>query len=295
MKKRAGVILCLVFMMIFVSVPLAFAGQGALKLDDTYPRNGDKGTAVENASVKLYFNEDVVPKNKTVRTANEKAFKLVDEKGKAVPIQVLYSHKEKGMMMVLSETATGANNVIKGDTKYTLTIDSGFEAAGGDTLGKTQRISFTTLNQSRTMKVNMAMMAVMMVGMIFFSSRAMRKQQEKERAQKGKTETVNPYKEAKRTGKSVEEIVEKDRKNKEKQAAAKAKRDAKRKQELEAEKAEKEVQRKSGNMRVSGPRPISAAGSTYKTGRKAEAEARKAKNTTRPKNQTGKQKNSKKK
>ena len=46
---------------------------------------------------------------------------------------------------------------------------------------------------------------------------------------------------------------------------------------------------------MTGPRPISAAGSTYKTGRKAKAErekavatAKAAAGTTRPKNATGK-------
>jgi hypothetical protein len=53
--------------------------------------------------------------------------------------------------------------------------------------------------------------------MIFFSMRSAKKAMEKENDQKQKKDTVNPYKEAKRTGKSVEEIVEKDKKKKAKQ------------------------------------------------------------------------------
>lgn len=293
MKKRIGAVLCLSIMFVFAGASFALAGQGDLKLEDTYPRNGATGTAVENLSVKLYFNEGIIPKNKAIRAANEKAFKMTDEKGKRIPIKVLYSHKEKGMMMILSETMSGSKNTIKGNTEYTLSIDPSFVSESGDELGKAQKVAFKTLDQQKNGMINMGMMVVMMVGMIFFSSRSMKKQMEKEQAAKGKTDTVNPYKEAKRTGKSVEEIVEKDRKNKEKQAAAKAKQDAKRKKELEEEAAEK--RENSHNKRVSGPRPVSAENSKYVAKRKADAAARKAKNTTRPKNQTGKQKNKKKK
>ena len=118
---------------------------------------------------------------------------------------------------------------------------------------------------------------------------------EKENEEKGKSETVNPYKEAKRTGKSVEEIVEKDKKRKAKQAEADAKRKA------EEKKLQEEVEaklRKENNKRVSKARPISAAGSTYKVDVKKTAKPsgnNNKKGNTNPKNQTGKQKNAKNK
>ena len=133
------------------------------------------------------------------------------------------------------------------------------------------------------------------VGMIFFSSRSAKKAMEKEKEEKGKSETVNPYKEAKRTGKSVEEIVEKDKKRKAKQAEAEEKRKAEEKK-IQEEVAEK--LRKESNKRVSKARPISAAGSTYKVEVKKTANpsgGNNKKGNTNPKNQTGKQKNSKNK
>ncbi|MDO4546439.1 MAG: Ig-like domain-containing protein [Bacillota bacterium] len=290
--KRIGAILCLSMMLIFMSASVCFAGQGDLAIKDQYPKDGATGTAVENASIKIWFNQDVRPKSKDIRKANKSEIKLVDEKGKAVPIYVAYSPDEEGLMMVLSSN----DAKIEGDTEYTLTIGAGFQASNGDTLAKGDKVSFTTLNQSQATTVNMVMMGVMMVGMIFFSSRSMKKQQEKERAEKGKRDTVNPYKEAKRTGKSVEEIVERDQKAKEKEAAAAAKRKAK--QQGKSGNSGKDKEQAADKKRVAGPRPISAAGGTYKAPKKkstAKNQQNKNQNSSRPKNQTGKQRNTKNK
>lgn len=291
--KRTGVLLCLLLMMMLMSASVCFAEEGGLKIEAQYPENGATGTAVENASLKIWFNQDVRPQSEQVRQANEKAIKLVDEKGKNIPIYVAYSPDEEGLMMVLSDNSAQ----IQGDTEYTLTIDPSFQAASGDTLAEGDKVSFTTLNQSQATTVNMIMMGVMMVGMIFFTSRSMKKQQEKEKAAKGKTETVNPYKEAKRTGKSVEEIVEKDKKNKEKQAAAAAKR-ASKNQRAKAAKEKADKNTSSDKKRVAGPRPISAAGGQYKPAKKKVQKSQQnqqKKGNTRPKNQTGKQRNTKNK
>lgn len=283
--KRIGAILCLSVMLVFISASVCFAGQGELTIEEQYPKDGATGTAVENASIKVWFNQEVRPANKEIRKANKKAVKLVDGKGKEVPIYVAYSPDEN-MMMVLSSNEAK----IEGDTKYTLTIDPSFQASGGDRLAAPDKVAFTTLDQSQNMTVNMVMMGVMMVGMIFFSSRSMKKQMEKDKADKGKRDTVNPYKEAKRTGKSVAEIVEKDSKTKEKEAAAAAKRAAKR-----AKAEQNDIEGDSlNNKRVAGPRPISAVGGKYKV-QPAKGKPQQKQGTTRPKNQTGKQKNTKNK
>ena len=116
------------------------------------------------------------------------------------------------------------------------------------------------------------MMFVMFGGMFFFTSRQMKKQQEKNQDTRPvKEEAFNPYKEAKRTGKSVQEVIAAHEKEQAKKAAKAAKKAAKHDAEEEYEEIED-----NGNHKVKGPRPISAAGSTFITGRKAEAEARKA-------------------
>ena len=82
---------------------------------------------------------------------------------------------------------------------------------------------------------------------------------------------MNPYKEAKRTGKSVEEIIEKENKKKEK-AAQKAARAA----EEEDDDEDYEPYIPEGHYRVKTLRTVASGGSTYITGRKAAAEEKAA-------------------
>lgn len=285
--KRISAIISLVLMMVMMTASFSFAAEGELKIEKQYPEDGATGMSVENASIKIWFDEDVVPKNDAVRKANKKAIKLVDEKGKEVPIYVAYSAKEEGLMMVLSKF--DAN--IEGDMEYTLTIDDTFQSTDGDRLLAGDKVTFKTLNQARATTVNMVLMFVMMGGMVFFTTRSAKHTAEKEKKASGKHDTVNPYKEAKRTGKSVEEIVAQDQKNKQKEAEAKARRDAKRAKELEEERRE-ELNIKT----VSALKPISEGGAKYRVPTKVKTKQanKNNKGTTRPKNQSGKQKNKKK-
>ena len=87
-------------------------------------------------------------------------------------------------------------------------------------------------------------------------------------AAQAKEAKVNPYKEAKKTGKSVEEIVEKDQKRKEK-LAKKAEED-----DDDDDDDDDEDYLEEGHYRVKTKRTVASGGSSYITGRKAEAEAR---------------------
>ncbi|MBP3384408.1 MAG: Ig-like domain-containing protein [Firmicutes bacterium] len=284
MKRRAAVIFVTLVMML-MSAATCFAGDGELKIKSQYPEDGATGTSVENLSIKIRFDQDVYPASEKVRKNNEEAITMKSEDGKKVPIKVVYSEDEEGLMMVLSTNKAK----IEGDKEYTLKIDKSFEATNGDKLSEVDKVTFKTQNQKRTMTVNMLLMFVMMGGMVVFSMKSTQHDAKKAKEEKGKHDTVNPYKEAKRTGKSVEEIVAKDQKQKEKEAAAQAKRDAKRAKEKEEERREE-----LNIHHVAGPRPISAAGGKYKVAKKAAPE-KSNKGTTRPKNQSGKQKNKGKK
>lgn len=296
--KKTGAIACLIIMIISVFAPSCFAvessassGQTNFKIISSTPQDGAKNVSVENLSVKLYFDKEMLPESKAVREANAKQFTLTDNKGKKIPIKVYYSHKEEGLMMVVSDVID-SDIKIESNTKYKLTIKKGLQATDGTTLGDSITIGFQTLDQAGSTRVYMIMMVVMIAGMIFFSTRSAKKALEKENEEKGKTETVNPYKEAKRTGKSVEEIVAADNKRKAKQAEAVAK-----KKEKEAELIEEILKEEKAkyNKRVSSPKPISKAGGTYKVKIVKTQPQTNKKGTTNPKNQTGKQKNSKKK
>lgn len=300
--KRISALVCLMIMAVSILAPSCFAAKDAsgaqdganFKIEKTTPKDNAKNVSVENLSVKIYFDTKMLPKDKATREANAKQFKLTDKKGKKIPIKVYYSHKEEGLVMVVSDTVK-KDIQIEGNTEYDLTIGKDLQSTDGTKMGVSQKLHFKTLDQKGSTRIYMLMMGVMIVGMVFFSSRSAKKAMEKENEEKGKSETVNPYKEAKRTGKSVEEIVEKDKKRKAKQAEADAKRKA------EEKKLQEEVEaklRKENNKRVSKARPISAAGSTYKVDVKKTAKLsgnNNKKGNTNPKNQTGKQKNAKNK
>lgn len=272
--KNKGRILSLVLALILIVSCFSFAS--ALTLKDTYPQADTNGAAIENFGVKLYFDSPLTEEK--LGSVNDHCFKLVDEQGHNLPIIVLYSPKEEGVVMVLFDSAKenkdkdGKKIVIQGDTEYTLTISSDFINDNGDELGVNKVIKFKTLNQKRNMAVNMVLMAFLYAGIIIFSIRSAKKQasQEKQKQSNVKSQSVNPYKEAKRTGKSVEEIVEQDRQNKAKAAEKAAKKNAKDDDDDEWEYLE------AGHYRVGSPRTVASGGSTYITGRKAAAEKRKA-------------------
>ena len=278
--KRTGrilLILALVVMTVILSAGMAFADgeAGGLKLVETYPADGSKGAAIENFDVKLYF--DGVLTKEALGKKNNGCFELTDADGQKYPLIVLYDPKNEGIMMVLFDYTTdetdadGKTLKIKGDTEYTLKISGDLMADNGDTLGQDQIITFKTINQARNSAISMGMMLVLYAGIIFFTMRNSKKKAEEAKA-KGGYDPVNPYKEAKRTGKSVEEIVAKENKKKEK-AAQKAARDA----EDDDDDDDYEYVPE-GHYRVKSIRTVASGGSTYITGRKAIAEekARKA-------------------
>ncbi|MBQ9014842.1 MAG: Ig-like domain-containing protein [Firmicutes bacterium] len=306
--KRISALLCAMILTIFMMAPACFAAQADAEATDasqvtkpgfelvsSSPEDGATGVAVDNFSVKIYFSKEMLPKSEAVRKANEKQFTLVDEEGESIPVKVYYSEKEKkrGLMMVAADYSNNneKNVQIKGATTYTLTIGDGLQAADGSTYNNTTKLSLKTLNQQRSMIVYMILMFAMMGGMVYFTMRSTKKAAEKEKEEHA-TKGVNPYKEAKKTGKSVDEIVAKNEKQRSKKQQAEEKRRA---AEAELEARILEEMRREKNKRVAGPRPISAVGGTYKVEVKRtrpNAEPKKTnKGTTNPKNQSGKKKN----
>ena len=273
--KRIVAILCMLMVVFTRSAPCASAA--GLGITKTSPENGDKGVPLENMSVKVFFDQDVY--NKDNFEQNKKAFKLVDSKGHEVPTRVLFNAKDKDVALVLAEKTDKDGKAIQIEpvSKYTLYIDGDFVAANGNTLGENQKISFKTLNPSTTMKISMGMMVIMMVVMVAASSKAMKKQQEKEDKENNvhqKEEKFNPYKVAKETGQSVEEVLAIEKKRKEREER-KEERKENRKEKFHHEKEEEddiEEYLEPDHYKVKRARKVADAGSTYITGRKAEAE-----------------------
>lgn len=265
--RKLGRILCLATLIVTLTASICF-GAESLQIVDAYPEDGQKNTTIENMCVKLWFNHEMGDKASV--KANADCFKLTDDEGKEVPIRIFYHPDDTKQVLVLADTTKKLD--IKDNTEYTMTVSADLIDNDGHKLGQDAKYSFTTLNQSRNTSIYMIMMFVMFGGMFFFTSRQMKKQQQKEQDNRPtKEEAFNPYKEAKKTGKSVQEVIAAHEKEQAKKAAKAAKKAAKHDAEEEYEEIED-----NGNHKVKGPRPISAAGSTFITGRKAEAEARKA-------------------
>lgn len=280
--KRAGRILSLVIILVMMTTLFCFAApaedaqqadtNGTLTLLDTYPKDGAKGAAIENMSVKLYFDSEFT--EKVLKKANDDAIQLIGPEGEKLPTRVLYNPKEEGVVLVIVDNDKEGKIITgKGNSEYTLKISGSLRDDKGNTLGEDKAITFTTLNQSANNMINMLMMFGMFGAIMVISMRGAKKEAQKQQAAR-KEEKVNPYKEAKRTGKSVEEIVEQDQKNKAKQAEKAARRAAREAEDYDDYPEE-------GVYRVKGPRPIAAAGGRYITGRKALAEAKKAEEEAR--------------
>ena len=289
--KRLGAIISLTLLIVMLTTSFAFAGT--LELVSSYPEDGDGGFQIENTGVKLYFNEDVINKNNNA--VNDKAIKIVNAKGEKMPVKLFYSTKEEGLVLVLIE------GTLESNSEYTLHVTEDFTAADEDLISKPISLTFKTRDMSNDMTVNMVLMGLMFVGVLFFSSRNIKKQAAKQQEEKVKDDKVNPYKVSKETGKSVQEVVQKNAKEKEKKARQEAKNKPNNEKPGSGEKHADVIDKGPNHYKVSSPKPISLAGSSYKTGRKAKAEAAavreaaaKKAGTTRPKNQSGKAKNKKK-
>lgn len=280
--KRIGTILSLSILIVLISCSAVFAT--GLKLETSYPENGTGGLQPAGVAMKLHFNQDV--SSADIQEANKKCMKLTDKNGKAIPLKLLHSAaKPKDLLVIVDKT-------LEQNSAYKFTLSRDFKGTNGDTLGQDIKINFKTRNVSNDTNVNMLLMGVMVVAMVFFSSRTMKRQLQKEQEQKDELGKVNPYKVAKETGKSVEEVVAKAQKEKEK-----ANKHKKSNEHHHLGNKKEKIEETSSNKRVKSARPVSAGGSSYVTGRKDMAENSKLEKSksTHPKNATGKSKNTKKK
>lgn len=291
--KRVIAIVCTCMIMVMMSIAPVFAAE-SLEIVDSTPKNGDTGMAIDNLGVKLTFNEPMYSKKYDRQQKN--CFKITDGDGKDVPIIVAINPKKGHENEVLVLEDTTSKYKVQQESKYTLTISEDLVSADGNTMSSKAlaagNITFETMNQKSATTGNMFLMLIMMTAIILITVRDNKKAAEDEKNKKKNEQKVNPYKEAKKTGKSVVDVVAQDEKDKAKRAEKQAQKDAKKEKQREADrrleekeraKLEKEREHIRGGekkdyvdpsrKRVSKPMPISLAGSTYKTGRKAKAEA----------------------
>ncbi|MBQ1484705.1 MAG: Ig-like domain-containing protein [Eubacterium sp.] len=268
--KKISIWVCLSLLLVMLCTAFAF-GDG-LEIVESYPDDGRKNMSVENLGIKLTFNNAVNSEENKAADPG-KYFSITDTEDPSNPLEIKVYYNPKAPEEVLVLYSGEAYLQSKTVKEYKVWISGDFADVDGNTLGADRTISFTTINQKLNTTVYFVMMIVMFGGMFFFSSRQAKKQSADDT--EVRDEPFNPYKEAKRTGKSLEEVIAQHEKETARREAKAAKR-APKEPEPEPEDDWQEDWDVDGLYKVKRRRPISEGGGKYITGRKAIAEARKA-------------------
>lgn len=272
--KRGTLIAVLAAVMVMMSAAMSFAA-GGLELVSSYPEDGQKNTSMENLGVKLTFSNPI--NSKEAKATDESLFAIYDEDGKAIPVKVLFSDKNDGLVLVVADIDEGF--VAKNNADYKLVIGADLVDNEGNVLGEEKTITFKTYNQRVNNMVNMGMMFVMFGGIMFLTVRQNRQKEEEEADKKEEPkEAFNPYKEAKRTGRTVEEVKAEQAKKEEKLAKKKA-RKSKSSETPQEKKIDNCAELLNNVYHVHAPAPVSKEDRSIealRAMRKAEARAAKA-------------------
>ena len=272
--KRSTLIALLAAVMVMAGSVFSFAADG-LTLVSSYPEDGQTNTSMENLGVKLTFSNPI--NSEEAKKIDKSKFSIVDEEGEKVPVKVLFSDKNDGLVLVVADIDEGF--IAKNNCEYTLTIDAGLVDNEGNELAQAQTVTFKTYNQRVNNMVNMAMMFIMFGGIMFLTMRQNKQKEEESQDKKEEPkEAFNPYREAKRTGKSVEEVMAEQAKKEEKEAKKKARK--KKNDDTPAEKKIENCAQYLNNVyHVHAPAPINKADRSMNALialRKEEARAEKA-------------------
>lgn len=250
--KRGTLIAILTAIMVMACSAFSFA-EGGLQLVSSYPEDGQKDTSMENLGVKLTFNNPI--NSAEAKKIDADKFSITDEDGEKVPIMVLFSEKNDGLVLVVANVDEGF--VAKNNSEYTLKISAGLVDNEGNELAKDQTITFRTYNQKVNNAVNMVMMFIMFGGIMFLTMRQNKQKEEEENSSEDDSkEAFNPYREAKRTGKSVEEVKAEQARKEEKLAKKKARKN-KGKEQPQEKKIENCAELLNNVYHVHAPAPIS--------------------------------------
>ena len=272
--KKVSLIAVLTSLMILAASAFSFAA-GELTLVSSYPEDGQKNTSMENLGVKLKFSGPI--NSKEAKATDADKFAIYDEDGKVVPTKILFSDKNDGLVLVLADPDEGFS--AKNNSEYRLVIDEGVVDNDGNVLAEEQTVTFKTYNQRVNNIVNMAMMFIMFGGIMFFSLRQANSQKEEEALKEEPKEAFNPYREAKRTGKSVEEVKAEQAKKEEKLAKKRARKNKNKDTEHTEKKIENCAELLNNVYHVHAPAPINKADRSIdalRAQRKAAARAEKA-------------------
>ncbi len=250
--KKASLIAILTSIMIMAASALCFA-EGGFQLESSFPEDGQTNTSMENLGVKLTFSKAL--NSEEAQKANAGKFVIYDDEGNTIPTQVLFSDDEGGLVLVLADIDKGF--VAKNNSEYKLVVSGEVVDNDGDVLGADETVTFKTYNQKINNMVSMGMMFVMFGGVMVLSLKQNNDKKEDEEPKDAPKEAAfNPYKEAKRTGKTVEEVKEEQAKKEARAAKKKARK--KKNSETPAEKKIENCAELLNNVyHVHAPAPVS--------------------------------------
>lgn len=245
--KRLGSVLCLSLLTVLIATTFSFAS--GLTLVKSFPEEGNNSLTPANVAIKLVFSEKI--SDPVSISANSGRFAIVDSEGNPIGFEPLYNEIKypNEVWLQISETLTQ-------NTSYKVTISEGMQGSTGNVLDKSITLNFSTRNTEADSKGYMMLMMVMIGGMVAFSIFDTKRKIKKETAKKEEDLKVNPYKEAKRTGKSVEQVVA--RTDKEKAQAERRKAKVTKRQSDNSGKEDRASD--PGVKRVKKARPISEKG-----------------------------------
>jgi hypothetical protein len=256
---------------IFSTVAVFAADGASLNLISSSPEAGSSDLQSQNVGIKLYFDGDVT--DASVQKRNAECFKFTYKSGKdtkELPVKAYFDTRgDKGYILAIIDTDDLQNKMLENAKAYQLTISGDLTSTNGKTLGSSKTLDFQTVDQSGNTKIYMLLMVAMvgaMIGMTVFQNKRKAKAAAEVAAKGGR---VNPYKLAKEKKISVKEameLIERDRQRRLKRLGIAEGKDEK----AAAAAAEKPRD----TRKVKAPRPISAAGSSYRTGRSALVEKR---------------------
>ena len=268
MNKKLIRLIALACVLALLGTAAVFAAgdaSGAFALVETSPAEGSTNTVAQNVAVKLIFNRDV--SQESARAANAGIFKITtvqaDEDGNEstgeIPYTALYNSDKypKEVWLLCSEDLVQAQT-------YTVSVPGTMVSSDGETLGADQTFSFTIRNTKRDNTIYSILMIAFMALMMFFSVRdAAKKARGGDAKQQKKDVSVNPYKEAKKKGKTVAEVNAETAKKKAKIEEKEAKKAALKEQirkEIEEERKKAREKSRKKHYRVMKAAPISKAG-----------------------------------
>lgn len=179
MKFKTGVVVLLSLLLCICTMSTMFAHGGGgsnnpFSLKTSNPKDGQKKVSIDSDII-LNFSKNVV--NIIIKDNNEKCFKMLDEDGQAIPIEIIMADdqidREKRNDIILAPKEPLGH----GKT-YTVIVAKDLMSKSGVTLENEVTISFTTISEnsgvSPAIWILATILVIILIGAFFITKRSSR-------------------------------------------------------------------------------------------------------------------------